>query len=216
MLIRELMAPRPPVLTPSTTMPDALRLMKEKGLHRMPVVDPQGLLVGIIADTDLHNAAPSPATLLAYWEIPALLAKVTVAMLMVKDVATVTEDTPVEDAARLMADRNIGCLPVMRGEQLVGMVNQNDLFRVFMEMLGGRRNGVRIWAATSSEKGTVARITGAIAGASGNIMGLGLLEINDARGARTELTLKVQDVPKDQLVAAIKPFIHELLDVRES
>jgi acetoin utilization protein AcuB len=197
-------------------MPEALRLMKEKGLHRMPVVDSQGLLVGIIADTDLHNAAPSPATLLAYWEIPSLLAKVTVAMLMVKDVATVTEDTPVEDAARLMADRNIGCLPIMRGEQLVGMVNQNDLFRVFMELLGGRRSGVRIWAATSSEKGTVARITGAIAGVSGNLVGLGLLEINDARGARTELTLKVQDVPKDKLVAAVKPFIHELLDVRES
>jgi acetoin utilization protein AcuB len=216
MLIRELMTPRPAVLTPSTTMPEALRLMKEKGLHRMPVVDSQGLLVGIIADTDLHNAAPSPATLLAYWEIPSLLAKVTVAMLMVKDVATVTEDTPVEDAARLMADRNIGCLPIMRGEQLVGMVNQNDLFRVFMELLGGRRSGVRIWAATSSEKGTVARITGAIAGVSGNLVGLGLLEINDARGARTELTLKVQDVPKDKLVAAVKPFIHELLDVRES
>jgi acetoin utilization protein AcuB len=215
MLIRELMTPNPAVLTPSTTMPDALRSMKEKGLHRMPVVDPRGMLVGIIADTDLHNAAPSQATLLAYWEIPALLAKVTVEMLMVREVATVTRDTPVEEAARIMADRNIGCLPVMDGEHLVGMVSQSDLFRAFMELLGGRRRGVRIWATTPSDKGTVARITGAIAGASGNIVGLGLLEIQDARGARAEITLKVQDVPQDELVAVLKPFIHELLDVRE-
>jgi acetolactate synthase small subunit len=84
-----------------------------------------------------------------------------------------------------------------------------------MELLGGRRRGVRIWATTASEKGTVARITGAIAGASGNVVGLGLLEIQDARGARAEITLKVQDVPQEKLVAVLKPFIHELLDVRE-
>jgi acetoin utilization protein AcuB len=216
MLIRELMVPAPPVLTPHMTMPDALKLMKEKGVHRMPVVNTQGTLVGIIAETDLHNATPSPATLLAYWEIPSLLSQITVEMLMVKNVATVTEDTPGEDAARLMADRNIGCLPVMRDGGLVGMVNQNDLFRAFMVLMGGRRKGVRIWAATASEKGTVARITGAIADISGSIVGLGLLEIHDAQGTRAEITLKVQDVPKDKLVAVLKPLVRTILDVRES
>src|SRR5208283_3602037 len=122
-----------------TTMPDALKLMKEKGVHRMPVVDAHGNLVGIVSETDLHNATPSSATLLSFWEIPTLLGKITVEMLMVKDVATVNEDTPVEDAARIMADRNIGALPVMDGKHLVGMVNQSDIFRAFMELLGGRR-----------------------------------------------------------------------------
>jgi acetoin utilization protein AcuB len=215
MLIRELMTPSPAVLTPRTTMPEALKLMNEKKLHRMPVVDDRGVLVGIIADTDLHSATPSPATLLAYWEIPSLLARITVETLMVKDVVTVTENTPVEDAARMMADRNIGCLPVRRDGKLVGMVNQNDMFRAFMELLGGRRHGVRIWATTSSEKGTVAQITKAVASVSGDLAGLGLMEIHDAKGARTELTLKVQDVTRDKLVAAVKPYVYELLDVRE-
>jgi len=216
MLIRELMIPKPAVVTPHTTMPDALKLMKEKGVHRMPVVDAHGALVGIISETDLHNATPSSATLLSFWEIPTLLAKITVEMLMVKDVATVGEDTPVEDAARIMADRNIGSLPVMDGKHLVGMVSQNDVFRAFMELLGGRRKGVRIWATTADKKGTVAEITSAIAGASGDIVGMGFHEVSDAKGARWEITLKVQDVAKDRLVAVVKPHVLEILDVRES
>jgi acetoin utilization protein AcuB len=216
MLIRELMIPKPAVLTPDMTMPDALTLMKEKGLHRMPVVDAQGTLVGVVAATDLHNASPSPATTLSYWEIPGLLARITVEMLMVKKVFTVAEDTPVEEAARIMADHNIGCLPVMRGKELVGMVNQSDMFRAFMELLGGRRHGVRLWFSTAAAKGTVAKITSAIAAASGDIVGMGMLEITDARGERGEITLKVQDVPREQLLSILKPFVVELLDAREN
>lgn len=216
MLIRELMVPKPAVLTPHTTMPDALKLMKEKGVHRMPVVDGHGTLVGIISETDLHNATPSSATLLSFWEIPSLLARITVEMLMVKDVATVSQETPVEEAARIMADRNIGSLPVMDGKHLVGMVSQNDVFRAFMELLGGRRKGVRVWATFADRKGTVAAIAAAIAGASGDIVGLGLHEVSDASGARWEITLKVQDVPRERLVQVLKPCVLEILDVRES
>ena len=216
MLIRELMVPKPAVVTPHTTMPDALKLMKEKNVHRMPVVDNHGNLVGIISETDLHNATPSSATLLSFWEIPTLLAKITVEMLMVKEVATVEADTPVEDAARLMADRNIGSLPVMEGKQLVGMVSQNDVFRVFMELLGGRRKGVRIWATTADRKGTVAGITTAIASVSGDIVGLGFYEVRDAKGVRWEITMKVQDVPLEKLVEVLKPHVLEILDARQS
>jgi acetoin utilization protein AcuB len=216
MLIRELMIPNPAVLTPSTTMPDALNLMREKSLHRMPVVDAHGSLVGIVSETDLHNAATSPATTLTFWEIPSLLAKITMQMVMVKDVATVAEDTPVEDAARIMADRNIGCLPVMKGKLLVGMVNQSDLFRAITELMGGRRQGVRLWLSTAAEKGIVARITAAIAATGGDIVGMGLLEICDARGERGEITLKVQGVPEEALRAALKPHVVEFLDVRNS
>ena len=216
MLIRELMIPKPPVLSPHMTMPDALSLMQEKMVHRMPVVDAHGNLVGIISDTDLHNATPSSATLLSFWEIPALLAKITVEMLMVKDVATVAEDTPVEEAARIMADRNVGCLVVLNGKKLVGMINQSDIFGNFMELMGGRRRGVRVWATTETGKGVVARITTAIAEASGSIVGLGIQEVTDTEGARWEITLKVQDLSKDRLLEVLKPHLREILDVRES
>jgi acetoin utilization protein AcuB len=216
MLIRELMDPKPAVVTPQMTLPDALKFMKEKNVHRMPVVDSHGALVGVVSETDLHNAAPSQATLLSFWEIPSLLAKITVEMLMVKEVACVEDDTPVEEAARIMADRNIGSLCVMRGRTLVGYVSQNDIFSAFMEMLGGRRKGVRIWATVADQKGTIARITSAIASASGDIVGLGFREVTDVSGVRWEITVKVQDVDKERLTALVKPLVAELLDVREA
>jgi hypothetical protein len=95
------------------------------------------------------------------------------------------------------------------------MVNQNDIFRAFMELLGGRRKGVRVWATTADRKGVVAEITSAISAASGDIVGLGFHEVSDAKGARWEITIKVRDITKDRLVAVLKPHVEEILDVRE-
>jgi len=216
MLVRELMTPKPIVVAPEMPVPDALTLMRGRKIHQLPVVDTKGKLVGIVTEQDLLHASASSVSTLSVWELPTLLAKITVEMVMVKNVATVLEDTPVEEAARIMADMGIGCLPVLGKDAMVGLVTKSDLFRAFMELLGGRRSGVRIWAQTPDAKGTVAKITGAIAAVSGNIVGLGFNEIRDVKGSRWEITLKVQDVPADKLVEALKPVVTEIKDVRES
>jgi acetoin utilization protein AcuB len=216
MLVRELMTPKPIVVAPEMPVPDALSLMRGRKIHQLPVVDNKGKLVGIVTEQDLLHASASSVSTLSVWELPTLLSKISVEMVMVKNVATVTEDTPVEEAARVMADMGIGCLPVMGKDMMVGLVTKSDLFRAFMELLGGRRPGVRIWAQTPDTKGTVAKITGAIAAVSGNIVGLGFNEIRDVKGSRWEITLKVQDVPADKLVEALKPVVVEIKDVRES
>ena len=216
MLVRELMTPKPIVIAPEMPVPDALSLMRGRKIHQLPVVDTKGKLVGIVTEQDLLHASASSVSTLSVWELPTLLSKITVEMVMVKNVSTVTEDTPVEEAARIMADRGIGCLPVMGKDGMVGLVTKSDLFLAFMELLGGRRPGVRIWAQTADAKGTVSKITGAIAAVSGNIVGLGFNEIRDVKGSRWEITLKVQDVPVDKLVEALKPVVVEIKDVRES
>ncbi len=216
MLVRELMTPKPIVIAPEMPVPDALSLMRGRKIHQLPVVDNKGKLVGIVTEQDLLHASASSVSTLSVWELPTLLSKITVEKVMVKNVATVTEDTPVEEAARIMADMGIGCLPVMGKDAMVGLVTKSDLFRALMELLGGRRPGVRIWAQTSDAKGTVAKITGAITAVSGNIMGLGFNEIRDVKGSRWEITLKVQDVPADKLVEALRPVLIEIKDVRES
>ena len=93
-----------PVITVEPKLPimDALELMKSKGIRRTPVMK-DGKLIGIISDKDLLNAAPSDATSLSVWELNYLLGKITVSEIMTKDVFTVTEDTPLEEAAYLMA-----------------------------------------------------------------------------------------------------------------
>jgi acetoin utilization protein AcuB len=208
------MSKNPVTTTPDTSVTDALRLMREKKVRRLPVMDAHGKLVGIVADQDLLYATPSPVSSLSVWEMNYLLAKLKVEEVMTRQVTTVAEDTPVEEAARIMVDNKIGGLPVMRDGQLAGIVTETDLFKVFLEFLGARRPGVRVTALIPGVKGTLAKITNAIFGAGGNI--LGFSQSRDATGTRWQVTVKVEDVAKDKLVEVLRPVVQEIVDVRES
>lgn len=215
MLVRDRMTQKPVTVTPEVSVTDALRLMNDRKIRRLPVVDGTGKLVGIVSDRDLLQASPSPATSLAIWEIHELLAKLTVEKTMARDVVTVMEDTPLEEAARVMVDRRIGGLPVMRGEELVGIITESDLFKTLLELLGGRRRGVRITVMTPGSKGTLADITNTIYQAGGDIVGLGFSEVEGGNGTWVN-TFKVQGVAKDKLVEEMRPHVLEIKDVRET
>jgi acetoin utilization protein AcuB len=216
MLVRDRMTLNPVTITPEVSVTDALRLMSEKKIRRLPVIDSQGNLVGIVSDRDLLLASPSPATSLAIWEIHELLAKLTVEKMMTREVITIPEDTPLEEAARIMADSRIGGLPVMRDRALVGFISESDLFKTLLQLLGGRRPGVRITVGTSGAKGTLAEITSAISAAGGNLVGLGFSEVQGSPEGTWVNTFKVQGVSKERLVEVIKPHVREILDVRET
>jgi acetoin utilization protein AcuB len=213
MLVQERMSREPVTITSDVSVPDALRLMRERKVRRLPVLDSHGKLVGIVSDQDLLYASPSPVSSLSVWEMHYLLARLKVEEVMTRKVITVTEDTPLEEAARIMADNKIGGLPVMREDKLVGIVTETDLFKAFLELLGARQPGVRVTALISGAKGTLANITNAIFGAGGNI--LAFSQSMDATGTRWQVTFKVQDVPRDQLVEVIRPVVENILDVRE-
>src|SRR3990170_1756970 len=136
MLVKERMSQHPILYAPDMSISEALNLMKKEKIRRLPVVDKNGHLVGIVSDKDLLHASPSPATSLSVWEITYLMGKITVADVMTKQVITVTEDTPVEDAARIMADNKIGGLPVVKDGNVIGIITETDLFRLFLELLG--------------------------------------------------------------------------------
>uniref|UniRef100_C6E1U4 CBS domain containing protein n=1 Tax=Geobacter sp. (strain M21) TaxID=443144 RepID=C6E1U4_GEOSM len=216
MLVRDRMTPNPITITPDISVTEALRLMGDKKIRRLPVVERNGKLVGIVSDRDLFQASPSPATSLAIWEIHDLLAKLTVDKTMAKDVITVTEDTPLEEAARVMVDRRIGGLPVMKGDALVGIITESDLFQALLELLGGRRQGVRLTVTTTGAKGTLADVAQTIYEAGGDIVGLGFSEVEGGASDTWVNTFKVQGVDKDKLVEAIRPHVREIKDVRES
>lgn len=215
MLVRERMTPDPITTTAKTSVPDALRLMREKKIRRLPVIDDHKRLIGIVSDKDLLHASPSPATLLAVWEIPELLGKLKVETVMTRQVVTVSADTPIEEAARIMADESIGGLPVMQDQELVGIITETDIFKIFLSLLGGRRSGVRVTAYAPNAKGTVSRISTAVSNIGGDIVGLGFNEVKDSADIQWEMTIKVQDVGRDELVEAILPVVLEILDVRE-
>ncbi len=215
MLVGELMTHRPITITPETSVPTALNLMRDNKIRRLPVIDAHNKLVGIVSEKDLLYASPSPATSLSIWEIKELVSKIKVESVMKRNVITAAENTPIEEAARLMADNKIGSLPILKDGQLVGVITDTDVFNAFLGMLGGRRRGVRLTAFTSGVKGTVAKITSTIFGLGGDIVGLGFNEVTNVPNIGWQITFKVQDVPLAALEEAIRPLVIEILDVRE-
>jgi len=213
MLVEDRMSKPPITVRDNVGVEEALRLMHSEGVRRLPVIDKQGNMVGIVSELDLLKASPSPATSLSVYEIPYLLAKIKMKDVMTEDVVTVNEDTPLEEAAHIMADNKIGGMPVVRDDKLVGIITETDLFKVFLEMLGAREKGVRLSMLIPGEKGTLARIAGAIAGMNGNIVALGTIMGEDP--TNYQLTIRVADVPSEQLVSAMEDLGMKVLDVRE-
>lgn len=216
MLVHELMTKNPLTTSAETPVSDALSLMRQKKVRRLPVLDKAGKLVGIVSDQDLLYASPSPATSLSVFEINSLMSKITVAHVMTKKVVTIMEDLPVEEAGRIMADRKIGGLPVIKGGKLVGIVTETDLFRALLQLLGGRRSGVRVTVQIPGAKGTFTKITGIISAAGGDIVGLGVSEAQGIPGDYWHMTLKVQDLSKKAVSAAFSKAGIEVVDIRET
>ncbi len=138
MIISEVMAKNPATVNPEASVIEAKRIMADKGVSKLPVVDKSGALVGIVTDNDIQKAAPSEATTLDMFELSYLISKLTVEKVMKKDVKFVSEDESVEEAASLMADYKISCLPVIKNGLVVGIITETDLFRILIDMLRKR------------------------------------------------------------------------------
>ena len=212
MLVGERMTRDPVVIHDDTPIDEAMKVMRDNKVRRLPVLNKKGALVGIVSERDLLYASPSPATSLSIDELHYLMSRITVADVMTTEVITVTEDTPLEEAARIMADNKIGSLPVERKGDLVGIITETDLFKIFLELLGAREMGVRLAMLVPDEKGMLARITDEITKLGGNIVNLGTLLGEDPTNAL--LTIKVQDVEEKDLVKAMEPLAMEMVDVR--
>ncbi|MEW6179678.1 MAG: CBS and ACT domain-containing protein [Chloroflexota bacterium] len=205
-----------PVLTiePDVPVQDALARMRKDKVRRYPVVDKRGKLIGIVTNTDLMNASPSEATTLSVWEVNYLLSKITVERVMTKNVIVTQEDCPIEEAARIMADHKIGGLPVVRGESLVGIITETDLFNILLEMLGARKSGVRLTVELLDQPGKLHELSGAIYNLGGNIVGLGTLL--GERAETQSVTVKVNGVKLEDLKKAVSPIVERIIDIRET
>lgn len=215
MLVRDRMTRTPVTATPDTPFDEALRLMRERRVRRLPIVERDGRVVGIVSEKDLLNAAPSPATTLSRYEINELLSRLRLRDLMTRQVITVTPDMPLEEAARIMADNKIGGLPVVDAQQqLVGIITETDIFRTMVEMLGARRPGLRLTLRVDDHRGALAQIAGEITRQGGNIITVGVFQ--DQEHAQPIVTLKVENVDDAHLIEALRGMQIEILDARHS
>ncbi len=201
-------------ISPETSLDDALSIMEKEHVRRLPVVDRDGSLVGIVTEQDLIKASPSEATLLDKWEIKSLMSTLPVEKVMTRQMITLTEDVLLEEAARIMADKKVSGLPVVRGNKVVGMLTESDIFKVFLEMMGARQSGIRLSFLIANKPGQLAKLSHAVSEIGGDIITMGTF--TGSQSGIGEMMMKVSGVSMDVLKEAIAPFIVEILDARET
>jgi len=212
MLVGERMTRNPVTIEETASIDDGLHLMRERKVRRLPVLDASGKMVGIVSDKDLLHAAPSPATSLSVHELHYLLAKLTIKQVMSSPVISVSSDTPLEEAARVMADNKIGGLPVLDGDQLVGIITETDVFKILAELLGARTPGLRVTLRVHQGKGVLAKLYQALSSLGANIISFATYagETPD----RPLLMLKVSDIDPASFRSALADLDVEIKDFR--
>ncbi len=201
MLIRDIMTTNVITIPSDTPIFEAERIMEFHRFARLPVVD-RGKLVGLVTKDNLLKASPSNATSFSRGELYYLLSKTTVKEIMVRQVVTVTPDTTVEQAAAIAQKNRVGCLPVLEGEMVVGIVTTNDYFyKILNPLLGIGEGGKRIIVRSAADAHELKKIFSAVANAD--------IEL------KSFCSLKSSHLPKDDVILHLNtenvaPLVNEL------
>lgn len=131
MKVGEMMQKNVVTATPNMSLAQVQRLMRDQRIRHIPVVSDRRL-VGIVTDRDLRDALPSPATTLSRGEINYQMDTTPIDTCMSRDVVTVHPDDDMVQAARLLLERKFGCVPVVEGTQLVGILTEIDCLQAFL------------------------------------------------------------------------------------
>lgn len=206
LLVRDSMTRELVTVGPETTAAEALTLCRENRIRHLPVLE-GGRLVGVISDRDLRAATPAlgdPARVEA-------LQSVRVAGEMTRDAVTARPEDPIEDAAMAMYERKIGCLPVVDGEDLVGIVTSSDVLRALVRLVGAHKPGSRLEVALPGRSGSLAEVTGIIRDRGVNVVSvLASSEHEDEEGERVAV-LRVGTIDPKEVVEALSAAGYRIL-----
>ena len=214
MKVCDIMTKSPIYVGPDTSVTDAKALMNKEKINKLPVLDKSNRLVGIVTKNDLQKADPSSASTLDIYELGYLLSKLKVEKVMVKNVVTVDCDEVIEEAARIMADKKIGCLPVLCEGILTGIITETDIFNAFVNMFGARHPGVRVTLEALEKPGELARITQALAEKNANIVSTVTTDGIDV--SKRNVTIKVGNISLKEVESILNGCSVKILDIRET
>ncbi len=170
-MVRDYMSPNPVTVGPEDSVGQALQLMKEHSIRRMPVVS-RDKIVGIVTRQDLLKASPSSATSLSIWEINYLFPKVKISEVMTREVITISPESVLEKAALLMRENSVSALPVIERNRLVAIITESDIFKALIDIFAFDHPGVRLTLAVEDEVGVLHNITEIISSLGINIITL--------------------------------------------
>jgi acetoin utilization protein AcuB len=169
-------------------------LLRYNNFRRLPVVDESGQLVGIVTDSDLDlflATAPSPGVVKRQHRVD---------QVMTSPVITVSPDYPLEEAAELMLKHKIGCVPVVEGRQLVGIITRDDILAQLVEALGSGVSSYRVTVQVPDRPGQFAMVATKIAELNCNIASV----ISARAGERVNLTMRIQGTECKACILALR------------
>ena len=146
------------------------------------------------------------------FEIGYLLSKLTVKKVMMTNVITVSPDEVVEEAARIMVDNEISCLPVVKDDALIGIITESDLFNLFTDMFGARQKGVRVVAFVDDKPGQLAKVTKEISDLNANI--ISAVTTKHDVDNRLCITLKATGIEESKMKSIFENCGFEVQDLR--
>lgn len=155
MLVRNWMTSKVITVTPDTSLLKIGKIMKDNNIRRVPVLDAEGRVIGIVSDRDVRDASPSKATTLDMYEMHYLLAEIRAFNIMNSNPITVKSTDTVEKAAMLMLDNRIGGLPVVDDGKLVGIISDQDVFKALVNITGVREGGFQLGLAIPNQQGAM-------------------------------------------------------------
>jgi acetoin utilization protein AcuB len=215
MLVKDRMTPNPICGNPDMPVTEVQELMRERKFRHLPILDENQKLIGLVTQRSLLRALPSDVSGFSRFEISYILAKIKARDVMTKDVITIDENVAIEEAARIMAVEKIGCLPVCKGNSMVGIITDNDLFGIMVDLMGGRGKGIRMTVSQPDRAGAIARLTTAIA-KEGGFMSV-FLGYPGFEADTWISVCKVTNLTADQLGKMIDEMPDTtLLDIRET
>ncbi len=196
MLIADWMTKDVVTITPERSMMKVSKVMKDKNISRVPVVDEAGKILGIISDRDVKDASPSKATTLDMHELYYLLSEIKTRDIMTKKPVTILEDETVEKAAVLMLEGNFGGLPVLNDNGVVvGIITDTDIFKVLVEISGIYEGGSQVCLQISTAPGSLAPVLDFLKESGARIMSVMTHNVAEEAGMKN-VYIRIRDMEK--------------------
>ncbi|MCR4790294.1 MAG: CBS domain-containing protein [Treponemataceae bacterium] len=201
MLVKDVMTKNPITVNPDLSVMKVKELMDKNQVGKIPVLDKNGELVGIITRNDLIKVAPSNASSLDMYEMSYLISKLTAEKAMCKKVVTIEENDTIERAAGLMKEFGVSCLPVMKDDLVVGIITESDVFGEFVKMFHTKTPCIRAVVILNEKTGQIAKLSAAIAALDGNIVSLVTSEAEDETKRRVTIKATVITIEQFEKIA---------------
>ena len=217
MLVKECMTRHPIIISPSTKVIEAQKIMTENHVRHLPVASDGKKLKGLITRTRL-SLKPDMLGSLDMWEISRQLSNLTVKAVMVKkeNVLTIGSDRTIERAAKIMADNKVGCLPVIDSDGAVeGIISEVDVLHSYQEMLGLPADGLRVTVRMPNQKGEFTKLMKVLGDNEWGVMGIGTYPTHRKEGWY-DVVLKIPNVSAEQVRTAFNQIeAQEVVDIRD-